>query len=612
MLDLSKIVPKTIKNKKGDLEYKLHFTFRRIPKCNQKIKKNEIGLWYERKTPTSGKVIFYTIFPKFIYEDTNLYESIGLYLAEGSLDSEHINFSNDEPEVINVFIKTFQKHFKIPPHYWLWSIIFNDKLRKYEDEKAIMEREKASLNFWLRKAKIKPDSAFQTPIRYSNKNSKGKLATKKKWGSLSITFGNKILKILWLNIIETLIKKVLREKNKNEASAILRGWIAGDGYCKYKVYEKPRRGLGITCKDKNKIRICYKLFEILGIKPRKEKNNLVFTRGEYLLKAYNYKLTSLHPQKHLNLLLALISFRRIPDSIRDFDFKNLRKEIDNIEKWLKEREELFEKLKSEGAPRLRTEISWHPLINGLVLKKGGDYKKLIKEIGCPKTVLINWVKRGIKPSRKYQMKILEKIKNLKKEKLIKFGKFFLKGNWRAFFEGLQIFLKASRKEIAKRLKIHINTLESIINQREKIGKNVASKAFNLIERYGKTPQEIAQIYFKSQKINWPDLIKRILIENEWSQRELAEKIGCSRSLIREWLGGLEPANKYKGKLLEIPRYEGKIEFDFKTIVKNALKTHTLSNLKEKLNVSQETLRNWKKGRKIQLRNIKRIINLNSI
>ena len=612
MLDLIKIIPKIIKNKKGGRKYRLHITFHRIPKNKKKLKKNEIGVWYETKTPTSGKVIYYAILPRFINEDRILYESIGLYLAEGSLDSEHLNFSNDEPEVINTFIKAFQKHFRIAPYYWLWSINFNDKLRKFENTKETVQREKASLNFWLKKTKIKATSAFQTPIRYSNKNSKGKLATKKKWGSLTIAFGNKILKLLWLNIIYALIKKTLKEKNEINASSILRGWIAGDGYCRYEIYDKPRRGLGIICKDKNKIMICYKLFNILGIKPYREKNGLMFARAEYLLRAYNHKLTSLHLQKHLNLLLALLSFRRIPDSLKYLDFKRIRKEIKDVKKELKEREKLFERLKNERMPKLRMEIPWQSLINGLVLKKGGKYKKLIKEIGCPQTVLINWVRKGIKPSRKYQMKILEKVKRAKKEQLIKFGEFFLKGDWKAFFEGLQIFLKASRKEIAKRLRIHVNTLESIINQREKVGKHIASKAFNLIERYGKTPEEIVQIYLKSQKTNWPSLIRRILIENEWSQRKLAEKIGCSRSLIREWLKGVEPVNKYKGKLLEIPKYEGKIKFNFKTIIKNALEIYTLSELKEKLNVSPETLQNWKKGSKIQFRNIKRIIKLNSI
>jgi len=611
MLSLIKFIPKTIKLNEKCCKYKLHSTVNKISGTNKRIEKGKIGIWYETRTPINGRVIHYQILPKFINEDKGLYESIGLYLAEGGLNPCYsFSFSNDEPRIINTLMRSLRRHLEIPFSNWSWSICFNHKLKKEEDEKTTKEREKASINFWLKKTEIKPKLASKTPCRYSNKNSEGELRTKKKWGSLTIVFGNKILKNLWLKIIDELIKKTIQNRDQKKTASLLRGWIAGDGYCRYEVYDKPRRELGIVCKDQEKVQILYKLFDILGIKPSTYKNCLSFTKADYLVKAYNYKLTSLHFLKHLNLLKSLLSYKRIPESIEKLDLKEIEKEFYKIERKIKNRERFFKKLKEKRAPKLKEEVNWQFLINGLLIKEGMTSKEFSKEIGCAEAYLIGkWLKKGVRPSRKYWIKILEKTKKYNKKELTKLGEFFSRGNWEYLLKGLQIFLKASRREIAEKIGVHPGTIESTINQRTKVNRDTAAKILNLIERYGKSPEEILQIYFKSRNINWPDLIKRILIENEWSQRELAEKIGCSRSLIREWLGDLEPTNQYKGKLLEMPKYNGKINFNFRTIINEVLKTHTLSDLKEELNISQETIRGWKKICRIQPRHIKKIIKL---
>lgn len=562
MLELKKFIPKTIKNREGNREYKIYSTTDKIPGQREKMRKDEIGIWYEAKTPSNGRIIHRQILPRFIKEDKILYESIGLYLAEGGLSISHnLNLGNDEPEVINTIMKSFQKHFKVPFLNWSWAICFNEKLRRVETKKITSQRERASINFWLNKTKIRPKSTAKTSCRYSNKNTKGKLKTKKKWGSLNIVYGNKILKNLWLKIMDTLVQKTLQNRKKSKAAFILRGWIAGDGYCRYDIYDKPRRELGITCKDKGKLQILYKLFGILGIKPQMEKNGLKFTKAEFLIKAYNYKLTVLNLPKHLNLLKSLLSYKRIPEAIKKVDLKKIEKELSKIELKIKNREELFEKLKDKRIPKLREGINWQFLINGLFLKKRLDLENFKNEIGCTKTVLIKWLKKGVEPSRKYKMKILQTAENYNKEKLIKFGEFFLRGNWGGLLEGLQIFFKASRSEIAEKIGVHVGTIESIINQRTKLNRDTASRILDLLEKYEKTPEEIARIYRRSTNIEWSEQIRRILIEKEWSQQELATTLECSRSLVREWLGGLEPSNKYKGKLIGISKYNGRIRID---------------------------------------------------
>lgn len=170
-------------------------------------------------------------------------------------------------------------------------------------------------------------------------------------------------------------------------------------------------------------------------------------------------------------------------------------------------------------------------------------------------------------------------------------------------------MKATRSEIAEKIKVHKGTVESLINQRTKISMKTASKILNLLESCEENPEEITQIYKESENKNWPKLIRKILIEKERSQRELAEELGCSRSLVREWLSGLKPANKYKGKLLEMPKYEGEIDCDLGSIVNEALKNNTFSDLKEKLGVSTTTVRGWKNGQEVQPRHIKRITKL---
>jgi plasmid maintenance system antidote protein VapI len=411
----------------------------------------------------------------------------------------------------------------------------------------IKEREKAAINFWLKRTKIKPEITKKVICQYSNKKAKGKLRTKKKWGSLTLVLGSRILKAIWINIIEGLIEKTIKERNKNWAASILRGWIAGDGYCRFDQYEKIRRELGIVCANKKNFQRINDLFEIIGIQPSKREKELSVVKAEYLVKAFKFRLTSLHPLKHLNLLKSLSSYKkRIPLAVKKLNLKEIKKEINLLEKKIKTREELFEKLKRKENPQLKENVSWQFVINGFVLHKGGSYEKVANEIGCPKAVLISWVKKGKRPSRKYRQKILEKTKDTKKEKLIKLGEFFLKGNWPALLEGLQIFLKLSRRELAQKLKVHPNTIESLINQREKIGKKVASKVFNLIEKYEKMPEEICQIYKEAESTDWVKKIEEILHENKWSQRELAEKLGCSRSLVKEWIRGLKPSHKDTG------------------------------------------------------------------
>jgi plasmid maintenance system antidote protein VapI len=545
-LTLWRFIPKNQK-------IKFRFSFNKIPLINKKIKKGEIGIWYELKTPTNGRVIHYQILPKFLKEDEKLYETIGLYFAEGGMNSPHLlNFSNDEPEVINTFLKCFKKYFGISFKSWSWSICFNEKLKRRENKKMTKEREKAAINFWLKKTKIKPEITKKVICQYSNKKAKGKLRTKRKWGSLTLVLGSRILKAIWINIMEGLIEKTIKERNKNWAASILRGWVAGDGYCRFDRYKKIRRELGIVCANKKNYQRVNDLFKIIGIHPSKRKKELSVVKAEYLVKAFKFRLTSLHSLKHLNLLKSLSSYKkRIPLAVKKLNLKEIKKEINLLEKKIKTREELFEKLKRKETPQLKENLNWQFLINGFVLHKGGSYEKIAKEIGCPKTTLINWVKKGKRPSRKYRQKILEKIKDTKKEKLIKLGEFFLKGNWPALLEGLQIFLKLSRRELAQKLKVHPNTIESLINQREKIGKKVASKVFNLIEKYEKMPEEICQIYKEAESTDWVKKIEEILHENKWSQRELAEKLGCSRSLVKEWIRGLKPSHKYKGKLIEI-------------------------------------------------------------
>lgn len=609
-LCLKNFIPKAIGFGKNNCQYGLHCAFNKIPILKRKIKNEEIGVWYETRTPTDGKVIHYQIFPKFIYEDKELYESIGLYYAEGGMNPNCIfNFSNNEPKIINTFMRSFRKQFGIPFSNWSWSIYFNDKLRKNENKNTTQQREGASINFWLEKTKIKPEMAAKITCRYSNKGSRGKLRTKKKWGSLNIGFGNRILKTLWLNIMRKLIEKTLQERNKNRAASILRGWIAGDGCCEYAIYSKVKRGLGITCKDRQKTQIIFELFNILGIKPYKEKNGLRFTKAEYLIKAYNYKLTTLHLQKFRNLLKSLLSYKRLLESIKGLNLKRIKAELNEVEEKIKKRKGLFEKLKTKKLPRLKEKIDWHFLINGLFLKYQINCKEFKKELGCSESMPGKWLNGKVEPSRKYKSKILKKIKDYNREGLTNIGQLFLKTNWGYVLEGLQIFFKASRRELARKIRIHPNTIESAINQRSRLSRETVSKILNLIKRNKKTPKEILQIYEKSKKIDWSDLIKRILIENEWSQRELAEKLDCSRSLVREWLRGLEPVNKYKGKLLEIPKYFGKTKINFKSIIKRALETYTLLDLKKKLNVSVKTIKDWKSLRKIQPRHIKRIIRL---
>lgn len=610
MLSITKFIPKVIKSPKGIREYKLNFSAKSAFNQEGKIMKDKIAIWYERKTPTNGRLIFKKVLPRFVKEEKSLYELIGLYFAEGGLNPHTaFSFSNDEPDVINTFLQGFQKYFLVHPKNWSWSICFNHKLKKRETKEMTEKREIASLNFWLAKTKIRPEITTKIIFRYSNKEAKGKLRTKRKWGSLTLVFGNSILKTIWLNCMQKLTEKIIQERNKSKAASILRGWIAGDGYCRYKVYDKARRELGVACSDKKNLQILYKLFKIVGIQPSLGRKVLGIVKAKYLLKAYNHKLTSLHPQKHLNLLKSLSSYKRIPESVKNLNLEKIREEIIKIEKKLKEREDLFARVKKKRPPKLNEEINWQFLINGFVLEKGGNYEKVKKEIGCSKALLINWARKGVSPSRKYRMKILEKIEKSKREKLIRWGKFFLEGNWKSLLEGLQIFLKASRKEMAKKLIVHENTIESIINQRVRVGKKVAAKIFNLINKLGKDPEEIIKIYKENENKNWSKEIENILVENEWSQRELAEKLGCSRSLVREWLRGLEPTNKYKGKLREISKYPREIKLALKNTINKALKTYTFSELQKVLNVSWNTIKNWKNGSGIQLRHIKRIIGL---
>lgn len=435
MLELNEIVPKKIKNRKVGSKYKLHITTDEIPGENKKLRRDKIGIWYETRTPTGGRVVYSSILPRFIKEDTSLYESVGLYLAEGASDTYSLIFGNDEPKVINTFLKTFHNHFKVPFSNWTWSVCFNDKLREKEGESETERRERSSINFWLKKTKIHPLSASKTPFRYSNKNSDGKLRSGKHWGSLSVVYGNRILKCIWNEIMDSLTKKVLRIEDRSGAASILRGWIAGDGYCKCKIYDKPRRELSVACKDEEKLPVLYKLFNLLEIEPYERKNGPSFTKAEYLVKAYNSGLTSLHFPKHRNLLKSLLNYRRIPRSIERINQSEVKEELNVLKGRIKRRRKLFESLKDEEIPKLKEKVNWQFLMSGLLLKTGMSPREFGEEIGCAKGTVENWL-QGAEPSRKYKDKILKRSEKYKNEKLTRTGKFFLEGNWQHLLEGM--------------------------------------------------------------------------------------------------------------------------------------------------------------------------------
>jgi DNA-binding transcriptional regulator YiaG len=563
-LDLLKYAPKEIVSDNGSVHtINVSLEGEIIPGItSNKVPKNKICLWYVRETPSKGKVYFSITIPRFIEANEDLIESVGLYLSDGSKTfCSQITFQNNEPDVINIFMKCFKNYFGVQYENWRWYINFNERLKEYESPEETREREKAAINFWLSLTPISFDSAFPTMIRYSNKKYKGKTLRSKIWGSLTISYGNTLLKNFWLNFCNQLAREVIEDENKELASCILRGWIAGDGYSRVKVYKNSLlRQIGITVIDPKERELLIKLIRLLGISFCENKKNIYFHGFNNFLISYRNDLLSLNPYKQLNLLEGLLSSQIFPspDIKREFEKhkSELEKEKAKIKAKIKERERFFKKLKQLPLPRKSKnfEQSWSNFVRGLIIASNITPSKLAKLINSGITTLEKWLSGKNNPSTKYKVKLLSLAqKNFKLEDIENLGNMLNRIEWKYLINGILIERGIMRKDLAKIIGVHVNTIDSIINRRRPSFITIG-KIFKLIT--WKDVERLIKLAKTAEKINWKKLVERVLNENNLTQHQLAEILKCSRSLVREWkAGNAKPTTKHQKKLLELAHYQ---------------------------------------------------------
>jgi DNA-binding transcriptional regulator YiaG len=320
-------------------------------------------------------------------------------------------------------MKCFKNYFGVQYENWRWCLNFSERLKEHESPKETREREKAAINFWLRLTPISLDSAFPTTIRYSNKKYKGKTLRSKIWGSLTISYGNILLKNFWLNFCNQLAREVIEDENKELASCILRGWIAGDGYSKVKVYKNGlSREIGITVINPRERELLIKLLRLLDISFCESKKNIYFHGFKNFLISYRNNLLSLNPYKQLNLIEGLLSSKIFPSSDIKREFEKHKSELEEekaeIKAKIKEREHFFMKAKQLPLPRKNKsfEQSWSNFIRGLIIASNITPSKLTKLINSGTTTLEKWLSGKNNPSTKYKVKLLslaQKISSLK-------------------------------------------------------------------------------------------------------------------------------------------------------------------------------------------------------
>jgi len=294
-----------------------HESIYKISKKN--YNENSFRLAYKANTKHNfGMTVFETMIPKRIPLDAQTLTVIGLLEAEMTKKGNRGNvvFTNSEPDIINKVLYWFQKYFGICREQWKWLIEFNNKLVKYESSAETRSRELSSVYFWVKNVKMKMGNHFPKWCVYRGLN-EGSLETENMWGTLIISHGNTILRKVISDILQGFPKYIDKLSNK-ELSFYLHGLFCGEGGVNHSNKYSVRRAF-VSSFDEEILSRIQGILKHLKINFYESNCTVFVSDCKSMFQLYKYKIFDSHPEKWLDFLRILLSYKQFQGKSKDIE-----------------------------------------------------------------------------------------------------------------------------------------------------------------------------------------------------------------------------------------------------------------------------------------------------
>jgi len=276
------------------------------------------------------ELVFESIIPKKIPLDTQTLNVIGLLEAEMTKrgTKNHIVFTNSESKLINEILDWFQKYFEIKRNQWKWLIEFNKKLVNYESYKETKAREMSSINFWVKNSKINKENHYPKWCVYRGLD-EGSLETENKWGILIVTYGNTAIRKVVSDILKR-FPEFIDKLSKRELSFYLNGLFCGEGGVSYSPKACVRRAF-VSSYDEEILSRVQRALKKLNVDHNKSGHDIFISDCRSMFQLYIFNFFSLHPEKWLNFLKILLTYRQFQGRARGIEIALVAKKKEIVQ-----------------------------------------------------------------------------------------------------------------------------------------------------------------------------------------------------------------------------------------------------------------------------------------
>jgi len=162
--------------------FKIYIKRKRVHCLIAPDNKNKLWIWIERES--------INIVPRYINPDKELFRLLGLIQGDGTKTHDRrLEFSNSDPNLINLFIDYLGKNFNVSKSKWGARIVYTNKIRDSTLEKTL-------INHWTNKTEIPKENFVKTKWYEGTPDAKR--------GSLQLYLCNSIYRELFIGLLDTL------------------------------------------------------------------------------------------------------------------------------------------------------------------------------------------------------------------------------------------------------------------------------------------------------------------------------------------------------------------------------------------------------------------------